>query len=122
MWVSFDFELQYLNLLDNFISDQIGLAESQQAKTDLGSMLHFDYARSILLRHDNHIQSLLSWLDKGLKEWNKSACVGHAHSEDVPAVLWADLAYLSGRIQSLIALCETGRSTLKSQASTVDSR
>lgn len=110
-------ELQYLNMLEQFVSDHISQAESTQAETDIGSMLHFDYARSILVRHDAHVQSLLSSLNKGLKGWKKPASEAQPHDEDLQAILQTDLGYLSTRIQNVISLCEAGRSTVKSKAS-----
>ena len=111
-------ELQYLNMLEQFILDQISEAESTQVKTDICSILHFDYARSILTRHDTHIHSLVSSLEKGLKRWKEPVSDIQPHNnEDLRSMLQTDLGYLSTRIQNIISLCEAGRSTLMSQVS-----
>lgn len=110
-------ELQYLNMLEQFVSDQINQAESTQVETDISSILHFDYAKSMLIRHETHIQSLLSSLETGLKRWRKSVSETKSCNDDLQAVLQTDLNYLSTRIQNIVSLCEAGRSTVMSKAS-----
>lgn len=115
-------ELQYLNMLEKFISDQIGRAESTQAGADIDSILHFDYTRSILIRHSAHFQSLLGALDTGFKDWKKAGSQPQSDDEDVLSTLKADLDYLSTRIRNVILLCEAGRSTTLSNSSIEETR
>ena len=42
-------ELQYLNMLEQFTTDLISRAESQRGQITMKSILHFDYARNILI-------------------------------------------------------------------------
>lgn len=110
-------ELQYVNMLEQFVTDQISRAESKQAGTEMSSILHFDYARSILIRHEADIQNLLGSLDTCLKGWNQKATQTHCNSEQLRSTLRIDLKYLSTRIQHIIKRCEAGRSTIMSNAS-----
>ena len=110
-------ELQYLNMLEQFVTDQINRAEADQTKVTIKSILHFDYAKSILIRHGAHIQNLLGSLDMCLKIWNQQPTQTYRCDEGVRSKLRTDLDYLSTRIQNLITLCEAGRSTIRSNAS-----
>lgn len=110
-------ELQYVNMLEQFATDQISRAESNLAGTDMSSILHFDYARSILIRHGAHIQNLLGSLDTCLKGWKHRATQTHCCDEELMSTLGVDLTYLSTRIQNVITLCEAGRSAIMSNAS-----
>lgn len=109
-------ELQYVNMLEQFARDQISRAELKQAETDMSSILHFDYARSILIRHEAHIQNLLGSLDTCMESWNQQATQTQCCYEELMSTLRIDLNYLSTRIQSMITLCEAGRSTIMSNA------
>ena len=110
-------ELQYVNMLEQFVADEIGRAESKRTGTDMSSILHFDYARSILIRHKAHIHSILRSLDNGLNGWKQRANQDSRCDEEPRSTLRIDLDYLSTRIQDLITLCEAGRSTVMSNAS-----
>lgn len=110
-------ELQYVNMLEDFVTDQISRAESKQAETDMSSILHFDYARSILVRHDAYIQNLLGSIDTCLKSWKQRAAQSQCCDEELRSTLRIDLDYLSTRTQNIIKLCEAGRSTIMSNAS-----
>lgn len=110
-------ELQYVNMLEQFATDQISRAESKQEGTDMSSILHFDYARSILIRHEAHIQNLLGSLDACLKGWKQHADDSNCWDEELGSTLRIDLDYLSTRIHNIITLCEAGRSTIMSNAS-----
>lgn len=83
----------------------------------MSSILHFDYARSILTRHKAHIQTLLGFLDTCLKDWKKWANPSHQCDEGLTSMLRIDLEYLSTRVQNIIALCKAGKSTIMSNAS-----
>lgn len=48
-------ELQHLNMLERLIMEHISEAEATQVGTDIGSILHFDYTKSILIRYNAHI-------------------------------------------------------------------
>lgn len=106
-------ELQYLNMLENIISEDIREAESKQEGTDISSILHFDYSRSILIRHKAHIETIVVSLDTGLKTWKQAGSRDQTQhqDEDMLLTLKADLNYLSNRMQNAISLCEAGRST-----------
>ena len=110
-------ELQYINMLEQLLTDQIGGAGSEDAGADMSSILHFDYARSILTRHKAHIQTLLGFLDTCLKDWKKWANPSHQCDEGLTSMLRIDLEYLSTRVQNIIALCKAGKSTIMSNAS-----
>ena len=110
-------ELQYLNMLEQYVSDLISQAESEQAGIKIKSILHFDYARGISIRHGAHIQNLLGSLDMCLKSWKQQATEKYSCDEELRSTLQTDLDYLSTRIQNIITLCEAGRSTLMSNAS-----
>ena len=110
-------ELQYVNMLEQFVTNQISRAESKQVGTGMSSILHFDYARSILIRHEAHIHKLFGSLDTCLKGWKQHTTPSHCFDEELKSTLWTDLDYLSTRIQNIITLCEAGRSTIMSNAS-----
>ena len=110
-------ELQYLNMLEKFITDEIRQAESQQAEVLMKPILHFDYAKSILIRHGSHVQDVLGSLDMCLKSWKQQTSQIHPCNEELRSTLRADLNYLSTRVQNTITLCEAGRSTILSNAS-----
>lgn len=110
-------ELQYVNMLEDFVTHQISRAESKQAETDMSSILHFDYARSILVRHDACIQNLLGSVDTCLKSWKQRATQIQCCDEELRSTLRIDLDYISTRTPNIIKLCEAGRSTIMSNAS-----
>ena len=110
-------ELQYLNMLEQYVVDLISRTESQQAGITIKSILHFDYARSILIRHGAHIQNLISSLDMCQKSWKQRATGTHGCDEELRSTLQTDLDYLWTRIQNIVTLCEAGRSTIMSNAS-----
>lgn len=110
-------ELQYLNMLEQFATDLISRAESHKGGITMKSILHFDYARSILIRHDAHIQDLLGSLARCLKGWKQRATEVDCCDEELISTLRTDLDYLSTRIRNIITLCEAGRSTIMSNAS-----
>ncbi len=110
-------ELQYLNMLEQFVTDEISRAEAKQAGITMKSILHFDYARSILIRHAAHIQNLFGSLEICLKSWKQQAPQIHCCDEELKSTLQTDLDYLSTRIQNIITLCEAGRATIMSNAS-----
>ena len=110
-------ELQYLNMLEQFVTDQSSGAESKQTGTTMKSILHFDYARSILIRHGAHIQNLKSSLNTCLKSWKRQETHTDSCDEELGSTLRTDLDYLSTRVQNIITLCEAGRSTIMSNAS-----
>lgn len=83
----------------------------------MNSILHFDYAKSILIQHGAHIQNLRSALDTCLKCWRQQSSQTHSCYEDLRSTLRTDLDYLSNRIQDIVRLCEAGRSTIMSNAS-----
>ena len=115
-------ELQYLNMLEQYIVDLISRTESQQAGITIKSILHFDYARSILIRHGAHIQNLISSLDMCLKSWKQRATQTHGCDEELRSTLQTDLNYLLTRIQNVVTLCEAGRSTIMSNASVEEAK
>ena len=110
-------EVQYLNMLEQFITEQITHAESMSGETEIGSILHFDYAKSILVRHDAHIQSILCSLQSNLQDWKQAAPQTQSLDGDLLSTLQTDLEYLSTRIHNIIKLCEAGRSTVMSNTS-----
>ena len=110
-------EVQYLNMLEQFITEQITHAESMSGETEIGSILHFDYAKSILVRHDAHIQSILCSLQSDLQGWKEAAPQIQTPDGDLLSTLQTNLGYLSTRIHSIIKLCEAGRSTIMSNTS-----
>ena len=110
-------ELQYLNMLEQYIVDLISRSESQQAGISTKSILHFDYAKSILIRHGAHTRDLISSLDTCLKSWKRPATRTHGCDEELRSTLQTDLNYLLTRIQNVVTLCEAGRSTIMSNAS-----
>lgn len=110
-------ELQYLNMLEQFATDLISQAESQQGGITMKSILHFDYARSILIRHGSHMQDLLGSLARCLKGWKQRATKVDCCDQELVTSLRTDLDYLSTRIQNIVTLCEAGRSTIMSNAS-----
>ena len=110
-------EVQYLNMLEQFITEQITHAESMSGETEIGSILHFDYAKSILVRHDAHIQSVLCFLQSDLQEWEEATPQNQSPDGDLLSTLQTDLGYLSTRIHNIIELCEAGRSTIMSNTS-----
>ena len=115
-------EVQYVNMLEEFVTDQISRAESRPAETDMGSILHFDYTRSILIRHGAHIQNLLGSLDTCLKGWKQRGALTRCCDEDLSSTIRIDLGYISTRIQNIITLCEAGRSTIMSNASSEEAK
>ena len=115
-------ELQYLNMLEQFVNDLIGQAESPQAGITIKSILHFDYARSILIRHGAHLQNILGSLNLCLKSWRQRATQVHCCDEELKSTLQTDLDYLSTRIQNLVTLCEAGRSTIMSNATVEEAK
>ena len=115
-------ELQYLNMLEQHVVDLISRTESQQPGITSKSILHFDYARSILIRHGAHIQNLISSLNICLKSWKQRATQTHGYDEELRSTLQTDLNYLSTRIQNVITLCEAGRSTIMSNASVEEAK
>lgn len=110
-------EVQYLNMLEQFITEQITRAESMSGETEIDSILHFDYAKSILVRHDAHIQSILCSLQSHLQDWKRAAPQAQSPDGDLVPTLQTDLEYLSTRIHNIIKLCEAGRSTIMSNTS-----
>lgn len=110
-------ELQYLNMLESLITNHINQAKSTLAKTDITSILHFDYAKTILIRHDAHIESLISWFRKDFRRWTGKASKTNSQDEEPHSLLETDLAYLSTRIRNGIELCEAGREVIMSNAS-----
>ena len=110
-------ELQYVNMLEKFVTDQISRAESKQAGTDMSAILHFDYTKSILIRHEAHIQNLLGSLNTCLKGWHQQATQTGCCDEELISTLKIDLDYISTRIQNSITFCEAGRSTIMGNAS-----
>ena len=110
-------ELQYVNMLEQFVMDQIRRAESKQGGTDMGSILHFDYAKSILIRHEAHTQNLLGSLNTCLKGWKQRATQTDCCDEELMSTLRIDLNWLSTRLHNIITLCEAGRSTIMGNAS-----
>lgn len=110
-------ELQYLNMLEQLVTDQSSRAESKQAGTTIKTTRHFDYAKSILIRHGTHIQDLQGSLDTCLKGWKQQETHTHTGDEELGPTLRTDLDYLSTRVQNIITLCEAGRSTIMSTAS-----
>lgn len=115
-------ELQYLNMLEKLINEQISNCESAQEDADIGSILHFDYAKSILIRHHAHLQHLVEKLDIEFARWNQSRPKNQAASEELQGTLKTDLVYLSNRLLSAISLCEAGRSTVMSNVSVQESK
>ena len=109
-------ELQYLNMLESLISNHISQAKASQTRTDISSILHFDYAKSILIRHDAHIESLISWFEKGLSGWTHGLVMGDDRDQKAMSMVEIDLAYLLTRIRNTIALCEAGREAIMSNA------
>lgn len=110
-------ELQYINMLEQFLTDQISGTESKEVGTDMSSILHFDYARSILTRHKEHIQNLLGSFDTCMKGWKQGVTPSHHCDQELLSMLQIDLEYLSTRVQNIIALCEAGKSAIMSNAS-----
>ena len=110
-------EVQYLNMLEQFITEQITYAENMSGQTEIGSILHFDYAKSILVRHDAHIQSILCSLQSNIQDWKEAAPQTQSLDGDLLSTLQTDLEYLSTRIHNIIKLCEAGRSTIMSNTS-----
>ena len=110
-------EVQYINMLEHFIEEQISYAESAQMKTNINSILHFDYAKSVLIRHEAGQQNLRRSLDNGLGDWKLTSYDGKVLDEGELTTLKPDLDYLSIRIRNAIALCEAGRSTIMSNKS-----
>ena len=115
-------ELQYLNMLEKLINEQLRECESAQEEADIGSILHFDYAKSILIRHHAHLQQLLEKLDIEFARWNRARPENQAASEELQGTLKMDLLYLSNRLLSTISLCEAGRSTVMSNVSIQESK
>ncbi|KAI4234404.1 MAG: hypothetical protein LQ349_003820 [Xanthoria aureola] len=115
-------ELQYLNMLDKLINEQISETESAQEEADIGSILDFDYAKSILLRHHAHLQDLLEKLEIEFTRWNRSRPENQAISQELLSTLKTDLVYLSNRLLSAISLCEAGRSAVMSNVSVQESQ
>lgn len=116
-------EVQYLNMLERFISDQISQAESSQSGTDIASILHFDYAKSILVRHGAHIEYLEASFDSGLTGWKSPVHESLLIDDDeLKSTIQLDFAYLSSRIQTLISLCEAGRSTIMGNSAIEETR
>ena len=115
-------EVQYLNMLEQFVTEQIRHAESMSGETEIGSILHFDYAKSILVRHDAHIQSVLCALHSNLQDWKETAPQTQTLDGDLLSTLQTDLEYLSTRIHNIIELCEAGRSTIMSNTSIEENR
>ncbi|KAI4180800.1 MAG: hypothetical protein LQ346_006915, partial [Caloplaca aetnensis] len=110
-------ELQYLNMLEKLINEQITETESVQEEADIGSILHFNYAKSILIRHHAHLQDLLNKLEIEFTRWNQSRPKDQAVEQELLDILKADLVYLSNRLLNGISLCELGRSTVMSNFS-----
>lgn len=115
-------ELQYLNMLEKLINEQISESESPQEEADIGSILHFDYAKSILIRHHAHLQDLLEKLEIEFTRWNQSRPENQAVSRELLGTLKVDLVYLSNRLLTAISLCEVGRSTVMSNVSVQESK
>ncbi|CAL8581396.1 hypothetical protein XPA_007091 [Xanthoria parietina] len=115
-------ELQYLNMLDKLINEQMSETESAQEEADISSILDFDYAKSILLRHHAHLQDLLEKLEIEFTRWNRSRPENQAISQELLGTLKTDLVYLSNRLLSAISLCEAGRSAVMSNVSVQESQ
>ena len=115
-------ELQYLNMLDKLINEQISESESAQEEADVSSILDFDYAKSILLRHHARLQDLLEKLKIEFTRWNRSRPENQAVSQEILGTLETDLVYLSNRLLSAISLCEAGRSAVMSNVSVQESQ
>ena len=109
-------------MLEDFVTDQISRAESKQVETDMSSILHFDYARSVPVRHDAYIQTLLGSIDTCLKSWKQQATQSQCCDEELRSTLQIDLDYISTRAQNIIKLCKAGRSTIMSNASVEEAK
>ena len=110
-------ELQYINMLEQFVTDEIHRAESQRTELMMKPIRHFDYARGVLIRHSTHVQDILGSLDICLKGWTQQRDQTHSSNEELRSTLRTDLDYLSTRIQNTITLCEAGRSMIISNTS-----
>ena len=114
-------EAQYIHVLEHFVEQEIAYAESTQTDPNVSSILHFDYVKSILIRHDASITGLRQSLDKGFRQWK----LGDNHESEegmLKATLLPDLDYLSTRAQKAITLCEAGKSTIMSNKSIEENR
>lgn len=111
-------------MLGKLINEQIieSESESAQEEADTGSILHFDYAKSILIRHHTHPQDFLEKLENEFTRWKMSRPEIQAVSQELLGTFSTDLVYLWNRLLSAISLCEAGRSTVMSNVSVQESK
>jgi len=116
--------LQYINMLEQVLSDHLGGSKFPSYEhTKLETILHFDYAKIALTRLHQHFAEVISSLSRpSLRRHSAPSSAGSDDQSGLLSSLQDDLRYLVSRTERLLSICDTGKSTLMSNASIQDSR
>ena len=85
-------------------------------------ILHFDYARSILVRWSAHFADLLENLDRGVLAPATACEITTADHQDLVASLERDLKFLQREARTIVELCDSGKTTILSNFSISESK
>lgn len=103
---------QYLNILRRFIAEILARTHPTGDTTPtMEDILHLEYTKAVLMRWSTHFQRLAQNLQYALPSVKPIAGVREKR-EKVFAEIDRDLVYLAGESETLITLCESGKSTI----------
>lgn len=116
--------LQYLNMIEQVLSDYTTRGKFPSYEhTKLETILHFDYAKTILARSELHFIEVLAFLESPATRWTSKATAPSTEQEaQAISTLKIDFGYLISRVERLSAICEAGKATLMSNASVQESK
>jgi Mg2+ and Co2+ transporter CorA len=113
---------QYLNLLERVISKHLPTVEHPElVQTKIEDILHFEYAKTVLVRHSAYVRETIDFVKGPLHNWNTEKTNDLDFSQPVSTVE-GDFRYLLDRIQSLVEFCEAGKSSIMSNTAIAESR
>lgn len=115
--------IQYLNMLRKTISQLTARTQPiDDGRVNMEDILHFEYAKTILVRWSAHFRGLMQVLDAGPLRNDTASPESREKRTRMLLSLKRDLEFLENEAKTITELCDSGKSTILSNFSISEAR
>ncbi|KIM94182.1 hypothetical protein OIDMADRAFT_61013 [Oidiodendron maius Zn] len=115
--------IQYLNMLRKTISQLTARTQPiDDGRVNMEDILHFEYAKTVLVRWSAHFRGLMQALDAGPLRNDIASLESREKRTRMLLSLKRDLEFLENETKTITELCDSGKSTILSNFSISEAR